>query len=365
MNVDRFLDPLYGRIEVSSAEQALLFAPEVQRLRYVRMCNINSLLISGASEISRFEHTVGVLHLAKVWAEANSLPSRDGQIVCSAAILHDMMTGPFGHSMEYVLSEQSVDGGFVHEDLSFGQGQRYFQATHANTRFAGAPFSADTILGSNWAEVTDTIAGRGRYGPILAGSIDLDNIDNVVRLAFHVGIADRHDAHGAVALAERLRLVDGCLEVDAYGEELIVAWQAIRTNLYRLLLEDSAEFSAKAMLTRMIESSVASGLIGADSWLLTDDELLARLKDESIGESQGVGELARRLVLGDLYYPVLLAQLPGVKPYDSVANTVFKEYLEQEISRELQCRIIIHFIKDYGKTQRSITLGSNSLGTRR
>ena len=67
----RIFDPLYGTIHLSEFEYELIQLPEVQRLREVRMCNINSLLITGASQISRFEHSIGVMYLAKVWLENN------------------------------------------------------------------------------------------------------------------------------------------------------------------------------------------------------------------------------------------------------------------------------------------------------
>lgn len=67
----RCWDPLYGRTELSHFEYALLSTPEVQRLRYIRMCNINSMLVTGASEISRFEHSLGVLRLVQEWIDAH------------------------------------------------------------------------------------------------------------------------------------------------------------------------------------------------------------------------------------------------------------------------------------------------------
>ena len=34
----------------------------------------------------------------------------------------------------------------------------------------------------------DTITGKGTLGKLLSGTMDLDNIDNVCRLAYHMGI---------------------------------------------------------------------------------------------------------------------------------------------------------------------------------
>src|SRR6266403_323189 len=66
-NAFRIWDPLYGLLALSPLERKFAFAPEVQRLRQVRLCNIDSLLIPGAAHVSRFEHALGVLRLANEW----------------------------------------------------------------------------------------------------------------------------------------------------------------------------------------------------------------------------------------------------------------------------------------------------------
>ena len=50
-------DALYGKIEFSSLIYKCMLSPEVQRLREVRLCNINSLCITGSSNTNRFEHS--------------------------------------------------------------------------------------------------------------------------------------------------------------------------------------------------------------------------------------------------------------------------------------------------------------------
>ena len=40
-----FLDPLYGPMTVDSLARELIFSSDFQRLRNVRLCNINSLFI--------------------------------------------------------------------------------------------------------------------------------------------------------------------------------------------------------------------------------------------------------------------------------------------------------------------------------
>jgi hypothetical protein len=355
----RFFDPLYGRIEFSGREAELIFAPEIQRLRYVRMCNINSMLISGASEISRFEHIIGVLHLARIWSDTNGLTGSDGEAFHAAALLHDVQTGPFGHSMEYVLADNRIaneKGEFRHDDVLNGSRTLYLQRAEAAASFMGYRFSAQETLGPLWAKVADIIAGKGSLGPLIAGRVDLDNIDNVVRLAYHVGVADRADARVAEGLARDLRIQDSVVSISRAGADLLSRWQEIRRDLYRLLLHDWAEFSAKAMLSVMMEQAVNHNILGAESWLLTDDQLMARLTTVTIGETQEVAELGKRLIAGQLYVPLGLWFTRDVDCYAALSQADEKREIERDLARITGTRVIFHVIRDKGKTERALYL---------
>lgn len=358
-NMMRLWDPLYGRIEMEDFEFNLISLPEIQRLRYVRMCNINSLLITGASEISRFEHTLGVIHLAKLWLQAHSVPISQGRDLIAAAALHDMQTGPFGHSMQYVLEDNSPESEFIHDDIAHGWRSAYHQNTLANSSFSGKPFGARFLLGAKTDAVASLIRGEGHYGPLISGSIDLDNIDNVVRLAFHAGLTTDKDKTLPINLVRGITISDGNLSIKESCIPYITRWQDIRTRLYRFLLHDWAEFSAKGMLTKAIEIAVNCGIVGSDSWLMTDDRFLDFLEDHGLGENQEVRELIRRLRRGDLYYPVALYESPSINLYSHLSDVSIKNAMEAELSRALKGRgtkPLIHFILDKNKTERSVSI---------
>lgn len=352
----RFLDPLYGVVHTDEFETSLLLTPEIQRLRYVRMCNINSLQIMGASETSRFEHIVGVLHLAKLWATKNCPHPHDQKILHAAAILHDLQTGPFGHSLEYILDDNEVEGDFDHENVERAARESYLQDIQAGASFRGAQFRAKVLLGGDWINVAETIKGAGKLGPILSAQLDIDNIDNVVRLAYHVGIIDQKKAQRiAEELIGELSLSKGgALLVSLKGAKLIEEWQKVRSDLYLLLLHDWAEFSAKAMLTKVIETAVQLEKLSVDNWILTDDGLIDHLSKELTGEGGPAKEILDRLVRGALYEPVLLASLQGTNDYDMLAKVGLKRKIEDEISSLIGAKTIFHVIKDKNKTFRSI-----------
>ncbi len=339
-------------------ELELISLPEVQRLRYVRMCNINSLLVTGASEISRFEHTIGVMHLAKHWVYSHALPESEGKDLIAAAVLHDMQTGPFGHSMQYVLEDNEGDSDFIHEDISHGWRSAYHQHTLANSSFSGKPFGAKTCLDSRMEAVATLIRGEGIYGALIAGTMDLDNIDNVIRLAFHVGLTNDDDKKIPINLARNITISEGELVIQSSSIPAIARWQEIRTRLYKFLLHDWAEFSAKGMLTKAIEIAIKHEVIGADSWLMTDDGFLDFLEEKGIGETQDIRELVRRLKRGDLYTPIALYETPNIDLYAKLSESDVKTSIESELSQIFKgrgIRPLIHFILDNKKTERAIS----------
>ncbi|ACE93451.1 hypothetical protein RHECIAT_PA0000105 (plasmid) [Rhizobium etli CIAT 652] len=356
MRAFRSFDPLYGRTEFSSFEAALIRTPEVQRLRNVRMCNINSLLITGASEISRFEHTLGVARLAKEWVKASNSAAETAAIISAAAMLHDMKTGPFGHSLEYIFADDPDLEDLNHQRVGERFEDAFFQRAKANVSYLGASFHAQTLIGKYWSQVADAIAGDGPLGPLISSQMDLDNIDNVVRLAYHVGIASREDSDVALSLARDLRVISGKLSIHSSSIPHVKRWQSLRHQLYRYLLHDWAEFSAKAMLTKAIELATSADIIGVDSWILTDDLLVHQLISASVGVNQNIGTLVKRIMLADLYYPVSLRRSFNTIGYDELSNPSAKRALEEKMSHALKCQTIVHVILDRSKTDRGVNL---------
>ena len=367
----RFLDPLYGRVLVGKEFVPIVFSPELQRLRYVRLCNINSLFLQGASEPKRFEHSIGVFELASRWASVHKIDRHSSFVVRAAALVHDIQTGPFGHSLQYIFEDNDFESTFSHEELEEGASQRFHQRSAAASSFAGAQFSLTNILGNARKEVFEASAGKGRFGPLVAGTIDLDNLDNVVRLAFHMGLCTDDERKIPEKLVGCLHLsASGGLALSDLGFRRVEQWLQVRQRLYRYLLLNRGEFAAKAMLTRAAEIGVAFGLLGPDCWTYTDDELLHYLVENGIGEQQEMKRIVRRLQLGDLFHCLGIWTSPSVPTYDRVAGTSAKREMEIELRRRIasttgrKVALCLHHIKDVGKTERALSLARVTSGDR-
>jgi HD superfamily phosphohydrolase len=205
-----FLDPLYGRVVFDDALLALVRTATVQRLRHVRLSNIDSLDIPAIANLSRFEHILGVAHLSGQVGFRVGLNPHDYLVLRAAALLHDWAITSFGHLIEEAL--QYTGTRFDHEE-KLGlilAGQDADDIGGADLQILAG---RETKL-RDWArrfgrgddnallhDVMMHIRGRGRMGRAISGDIDLDNIDSVFRMAFHMGLDVDRDTPRRLASA--------------------------------------------------------------------------------------------------------------------------------------------------------------------
>jgi HD superfamily phosphohydrolase len=120
-----FNDPIHGHIEISSLCVKIIDTPQFQRLRDISQLGGVYYVFSGASS-KRFEHCIGVSHLAKTFAkklssEQPSLNITPSDILCVeiAGLCHDLGHGPFSHLYDGKFLKRMNSGShFVHEHAS-------------------------------------------------------------------------------------------------------------------------------------------------------------------------------------------------------------------------------------------------------
>lgn len=327
-------DALYGKIEFSPLVYKCMLSPEVQRLREVRLCNINSLCITGSSNTNRFEHSVGTAYLAAINIEATvqkhlKLTKKDKETFIIAALLHDVANGPFGHSYEYIMEKK----GFVPEQglgdvlgdvVSTGIGA-HKNSSPFETIFFGKLRALTSILNSlQKDEISKIIAGCHPLSRLISDSIDLDNIDNVFRMAYHMGLTFRREA--PKKLAESMYIEDGSVlflqEAKTYLEE----WYSVRQRVYKFLLLNPQEFAGKYMLTEAMDilfECISQGKAeGRDiKWNYTDYQLMEEL--DLLKETW----LKRKTLLLENIDTRIVTEIKGVESKEEQRH-LLKEYLE-------------------------------------
>ena len=109
-------DPIHDFIRLNKTEHEIIDTPVFQRLRRIKQLSGAHLTYPGAQH-TRFEHSLGVLHIASM--AASSLNSKglmstdDIENIRLAALLHDIGHGPFSHLFEEVLQRKKQS----HEEI--------------------------------------------------------------------------------------------------------------------------------------------------------------------------------------------------------------------------------------------------------
>ena len=300
-------DSLYGKIYLDPVIWEVFATPEIQRLREVRLCNINSLCLTGGANINRFEHAIGTVYLAQQCLEDWPLvTAQERKVFLLAALLHDAANAAFGHSLEYILSSEgySPEQGFKAAITGSAEAEYiYKNSAHEKFFFDVQRSLGNKITDEEFNDISSIIRGEGRFGQLINGTIDLDNIDNVYRLAYHIGLISKTET--PVKLAKSMWTERNNLIIKDGSDDLIEEWYKVRKNLYLLLLENPEEFSAKCMLSEVVELDrrYESGEKSKFSWNNTDYEVLVKLKTlsnkelEFIQSEEEINELNDELSL--------------------------------------------------------------------
>jgi HD superfamily phosphohydrolase len=271
-------DSVHDYIEVTDVAEALLDTPLVQRLRQVKQLSTVRLVYPSANH-TRFEHSLGVYHLASRALETLGVSGEDAKAVRAAALLHDVGHGPYGHQTEPIIRRRL---GRHHDEVQELLGDDPV-----------ASVLADHGLDSS--RVARLVAGEGQLGQLVAGELDVDRMDYLVRDAHHTGVPYGTIDHGRVVRA--LRFVDGDLALAAgnvaTAESVLVARALMNATVYR----HHVSRIAGTMLERATERLLDTGRVDPTAFArMTDAELLGAL--QACEES---ADTARRLQERDLY----------------------------------------------------------------
>jgi len=110
------IDPIHDFIRVYEHELSIIDNPIFQRLRRIRQLT-GAHLTYPAAQHTRFEHSLGVMHIASLAGHALNekkiIKLDDIEILRLAGLLHDIGHGPFSHLFEEMIQEKKIS----HEDF--------------------------------------------------------------------------------------------------------------------------------------------------------------------------------------------------------------------------------------------------------
>ena len=210
-------DPVHGYVEVEAGLLPLLDSPPVQRLRHVKQLGFSYLVYPGANH-TRFEHSLGTMHVATILARHLALDPADVLLIGAAGLLHDIGHGPFSHTSEAFLSEFA--------------GHDHHQVDH----LLGEPALASAIEEADLdpAAIAALIRGEHPLADLIHGDLDSDRMDYLLRDAHYTGVP--YGTVDAQRLIQSSILTEGGLGIRESGvqaaESLLIARTLMRPAVY-------------------------------------------------------------------------------------------------------------------------------------
>ncbi|MFB6250889.1 MAG: HD domain-containing protein [Halobellus sp.] len=295
-------DSVHDYITLGPVAQDLVDTPLVQRLRHVKQLSTVRLVYPSANH-TRFEHSLGVYHLASRALEHLGIGGDRARHVRAAALLHDVGHGPYGHQTEEVIRHRTGDH---HDEIGW-----LLDDSGAAAVLRSHDLDPDRVAA--------VVRGSGELGQLISGELDVDRMDYLVRDAHHTGVP-----YGTIdvgRLIRELRYRNGRL-VLATGnvqtaESLLLARALMNGTVYR----HHVSRIAGAMLERASERLLDAGSDARDegSNASVDVTEFRRMADHDllVALRETMPDLAHRIEYRDLYKRAVWAPLGDV-PADVV-----------------------------------------------
>lgn len=213
-------DPIFGFIRIDKTESNIVGSSIFQRLRRIRQLAFANLVYPGALH-TRFEHSLGVCHIASLLANALDLKGDEKRIIRLVALLHDIGHGPFSH-----VSEEALEIYTDREKLSNTLNKTEKIHEQITVDIIKNDFELSRHIAGTERDIIIKILGPGYGDPLLhsivSGPIDADKQDYLLRDSYFCGV--KYGVFDMDQLHRELRSVDDPAEE---GKHLMISKDGI------------------------------------------------------------------------------------------------------------------------------------------
>lgn len=354
-------DAIHGFIELEEHEARLVNHPLFQRLRSIHQLAMAYLVYPGATH-TRFEHSLGVCHIASMLAGRVGLKPEHRRRVRLAALLHDIGHGPFSHVSELILMA-------CNEDLPAGEVEEFHERIGL---FVIRRLRKEGLLGQTDFEGIENILVPGALGrvpglqgddrppirsvcrEIVSGELDADKMDYLLRDSHYAGVRygvydlDRL-AHAVVTIKEEPNSSLGVREEDIPSvDQFVIANHNMRVQVYGHRIRRIADLMLVRSVVAAIEDengAVKELFTYEDSeefvnhYMSVDEAQLVRMV---LSGPDGFGkDLMSRLVTRKLPKEILELPLDKLSDAELVERLAGKE-TERAATKELENQLSEH-----------------------
>ena len=267
-------DTLYGEMIFSQEEQRIIDTPQIQRLSDISLSAVPPITL-GMQIPSRLEHSIGVAHLAKIVGLKPEF-TRYSKELFTAGIAHDVGSPPFSHLGEAFLQKVL---GVTHEQF-------------AETMIFNSELSDE--LKTQEIDINKVLMMiNGQFKPIsdvIAGSMDVDNLDNIQRYGKAMGIIQT-PLYSGERLARSYILLNESMALEEGSGGDMSGWLESRHRVYQYV------FSAKnqvmgAMTRRALQFAYEEGELREEFFYWTDIQAYSYLLGDCNPKTRRIAQTA-------------------------------------------------------------------------
>ena len=241
-------DPLYGFIDVSDLELRVIDSEVFRRLLSIKQLS-HAYVVYPTAIHSRFEHSLGTMHIADRMAQELELRPDDRENIRLAALLHDVGHGPFSHLFESSMKRINPEQPDPHEKIS-------------QIIISEDPELGD-LLGDTKNRVIDLLKAEPGFGnpesllaSIISSGLDADKLDYLRRDSHHIGVA-----YGQFDLARILHNLSTTnnrsrVLVDRGGKDALENYRLARYLMHIQVYEHHARLAADNMFRKALDIAI-------------------------------------------------------------------------------------------------------------
>jgi len=302
-------DAIHGQFSLEGVRGDLLSSPEMNRLSHIKQLGLAHLVFPGAHH-TRFEHSLGASHIARLMAESLDLDEHETNTVQAAAMLHDVGHGPYSHTLEHILKER---GGKDHMSITEGiiigdydilrDGERsslpdrqtipeILERNNLDPTEVAALIHGPGAGGSErslmtWTEGREDFVGEDlTLANLVHGPVDCDQIDYLIRDSHFTGVNHGHVDHRRLITC--LQRHAGDIAVEEGGLTALEGMLMARALMYSGVYFHRVNRITEVMLSRAVERS-------SDNMPEVMD-LQRRVDAEIWGALSGAGDFAQDMI---------------------------------------------------------------------
>lgn len=342
-------DPIHGSISVKGVFLQLLDRHEMQRLRHISQLGLSNAVFPGANH-TRFEHSLGVFHLAGRMASVLGLSREEEDTVRAAAMLHDVCHPPFSHTLERTMeditgcdhmemSRRLVFGevpSFMRRDAGFFDGIEPISVMLEDNGISPEavcsliinPASDIGWFDDESGERKSYFASKDYAHQIIHGPVDADQMDYLMRDAHYTGV--NHGSIDAERILSQMALHNDKVVLRKGGITAAEGLMVSRSLMYSTVYYHKTVKVIEAMLRRAVELSDTDF---SELYLMTDADLISTLL--SVGGDSA--DMVRRILNRRLYRKCLtIYSIDAGEDLKAslakYANPTGRKHLEEEIA---------------------------------